>query len=115
MGTPALKRLNVCVAGGIAASPAYHRGGRIRAGLVVPLSTPVWREQDMAKLRVALSALVSALLVTLAGVSAVSAAPPPPKIDAKAAPVPSWIWADKTADNQTLGLRGTFELPGDLK
>src|SRR5687768_15604450 len=69
----------------------------------------------MVKLRVALSALVSALLVTFVGVSIVSAAAAPPKIDAKAAPVPSWIWAEKTADNQTLGLRGTFELPGDAK
>jgi putative heme-binding domain-containing protein len=69
----------------------------------------------MPKLPVAPPALLTAFLLTLCTATApLSAAPP--KVDPKSPPVPNWIWADKQADNQTVGLRGAFELPaGDAK
>lgn len=65
----------------------------------------------MSKTFVALPALFTVSLLTLCDVRPVSAAPP--KLDPTAAPVPNWIWVDRAADNQTVGLRAAFELPAD--
>jgi putative heme-binding domain-containing protein len=39
---------------------------------------------------------------------------PTVQLDPRQAPVPDWIWAAKANENQTVGFRGTFELPQDL-
>ena len=67
----------------------------------------------MPKKPVAPPALITVLLVAFCHVAPLAAAPP--KLDPKSPPVPSWIWAERQADDQTVGLRGTFELPADIK
>ena len=40
-------------------------------------------------------------------------AAPPASVDPAKKPIPNWIWADKTAERQTVGFRTTFTLPDD--